>query len=60
MNLNPFQENSELNPKIKRERKKGLLALFSKKADATDNMRIITDKDTIDYINATLMAWVKL
>ena len=29
-------------------------------ADATDNMRIITDKDTIDYINATLMAWVKL
>lgn len=52
--------NVDKNLKIKKEKKKGLFGLFSKKENATDNMRIITDKDTIDYINATLLAWVKL
>ena len=54
--------NVEKNLKIKAEKKQktGLFGLFRKKEEETDNMRIITDKETIDYINTVLLSWVEL
>lgn len=53
--------NVEKNLKLeKQEKKGGLLGLFRKKDISNENMRIITDKETIQYINTVLMAWVKL
>ena len=40
--------------------RKGLLGLIRGKSPASGNMRIITDKETIDYINNVLFAWVKI
>ena len=53
--------NVEKNLKLeKATEKKGLFWLFKKKRPENENMRIITDKETIHYINTVLMAWVKL
>ena len=40
--------------------KKGILGLFSKSGNRVKNMRIITDKETIAYINTVLLEWVIL
>ncbi len=51
--------NVEKNLKIQDKTKKGFFGLFSKK-NTQGNMRIITDKDTIDYINTVLLEWILL
>lgn len=49
--------NLEIREKAK---PKGLAKLFRKKEDISANPRIITDKDTIEQINAILFSWIKL
>lgn len=38
----------------------GLFGFFRKKKKKPDNMRIIIDKETIDYINTVLFSWVEI
>ena len=45
---------------IKKKPSKGLLGLIKKNKVSSGNMRIINDKETIDYINSVLLSWVKL
>ena len=43
-----------------KKKKGGLFGFIIKKEKAPDNMRIITDKETIDYINTVLLSWIEL
>lgn len=43
-----------------KSKKTGLFGLLKGKGRTPDNMRIITDKETIDYINTVLLEWVVL
>ena len=42
---------------LKKEKRIGIFGLFKKKPHV-ENMRIISDKETISYINRVLFAWV--
>ncbi len=42
------------------EEQTGFLGLFRKKKKRPDNMRIIIDRETIDFINTVLLSWVIL
>ncbi len=45
---------------VNKDKKTGLLGLFRGKGKTPENMRIITDKETIAYINTVLLEWVLL
>lgn len=44
----------------KRGKPRGFAKLFRRKEDSSANPRVITDKDTIEQMNAILFSWIKL
>ena len=53
--------NVDKNIRLQHETKqKGPFGFLTKNKQRSDNMRIITDKETIAYINTVLLEWVKL
>ena len=54
--------NVDKNIKIIKDKKEkpGFFSSIFKKKKEPENMRIITDKETINYINTVLLEWVKI